>query len=135
MGLAERRAVKEFQDHQLATARAAINDAAGFEVPLEVDWDSLAVADYGHMYTEAFQKVYFQTVEQAFRNICRDEMGRDALQAGLKQIVFRNASDRSGLNGITFIDGILTIDHHPVTNIDDLAERTEHTVQLLEQNL
>jgi len=135
MGLAERRAVKDFQDKSFPALKSRIDKAAGFSVPLEVKWESLAVADHSHLYTEGWSKVYFEPVIAAFDSICRDQMGKDALKASLKGIEFCSLEHRYGASGITFVDGLLRIDHEPCTNIDDVRERTEAIVKLLEAAL
>jgi hypothetical protein len=135
MGLAERRAIKHFQDTQLPVLEKAIDDAAGFEVPLETDWNALAVDDYTHMYDEAFAKVYFQPIALALAEVAQDDMGREALKSGLKRIAIRNSADKYGDDAISFEDGVLTIDHHPVTNIDDIEPRKRTIVRLLEKAL
>jgi hypothetical protein len=135
MGLAERRAVKEFMDNQLPAAKKAIDDAAGFEVEINADWESLAVPDYSHMYTDCFLKVFFQPVEEAFKDICKDNMGKEALKSGLKQVVFKNTNEYSNPSGITFESGVLSIDHKTATNIDDVNDRKTHIIKLLEQKL
>lgn len=135
MGLAERRAAKNFEDNNYPGLKSEIDAAAGFETDIEVNWASLAVDDYGHMYEEAFGKVYFQPLIAAFAAICIDNMGKEALKSGLKKIVIKNESDRSNYRGFTFEDGVLTIDHKPVTNIDDIKDRTEGITALLEKGL
>ena len=135
MGLAERRGVKEFQDKHFIGHKAAVDEAAGLDVPLDVDWDSIAAPGYAHMYDIAFAKVYFQPLVLAFRDICRDEMGRSALAEGLTRVVIKNSDQFYGGDSITFEDGVLTIDHKPVTNIDDVQLRAEAIVRLLENAL
>jgi len=135
MGLAEKRAAKTFQETTFVNKKKAIDDAAGFGVTLEVDWESLAVADYAHMYEDAFSKVYFEPVARAFQEICKDDMGKEALKGALKKVVFCNKSDAHGANAISFADGVLKIDHHPVYNIDDIDVRKTAIVQVLEKAL
>ena len=132
MGLAERRGVKECRDKHFIGLKAAIDEAAGFEVPLDIEWDSIAAVGYAHMYDIAFVKVYFQPLVIAFRDVCRDEMGRGALGEGLTRIVIKNSDQFYGGDSITFDDGVLTIDHKPVTNIDDVQLRAEAIIRLLE---
>lgn len=90
MGLAERRATKEFQDTLFPALKAAMDAAAGFPVTLSVNWEQLAKDDASHGYAEAWPKIYFQTATDAFKSIARDAMGKDALKAGLKSVVFQN---------------------------------------------
>lgn len=135
MGLAERRGVKEFQDNHFPALKQAMDDAAGFTVELEVNWDSIATEDYAHMYNEAFKKVFFDSVTGAFQDICQDDMGREALKEGLKKVVFSNLTGMYGASAVKFEDGVLTVDHHPVTNIDDVEERKKAVVAALEKAL
>lgn len=131
MGLAERRGVKIFQEQTFPGLKERMDAAAGFEVPVEVAWDTLAVEDYAHLYEEAFPKVYFEPVIGAIEGICIDDMGQEALREGLKQVVLRN----SGSTELSFVDGVLLVDHHPVTNLDDTQQRTDQLQRALEKGL
>lgn len=136
MGLAERRASKEFQDTQFPALKAAMDAAAGFPVTLSVNWDQLSQEGVSHGYAEAWPKIYFQTVTDAFASVARDAMGKDALKAGLKSVVFQNTADRSSASSaITFTDGVLTVDHGPYTNVDNIRDRVDHTIATLEKAL
>lgn len=135
MGLAERRGIKEFREKHFIGLKVAIDEAACFDVPLDVDWDSIAAPGYAHMYDLAFAKVYFQPLVIAFNDICRDEMGRAALGTGLTRIVIKNSDKFYGGDSVSFDDGVLTIDHKPVTNIDEVQVRAEAIIRLLESEL
>lgn len=136
MGLAERRALKDFQDNHLATLQAQLNAAAGFDVPLEVDWDSMLEDDRGHLLTDGLTKIFFQSTIDAFASITRDDMGKEALKAGLEKIVMKNMSGAfSGSSAYDFADKVLTIDHDPYSNHDDIKARTEYLIKLLEKGL
>lgn len=136
MGLAERRALKDFQDNHLPALLAEIQRLAGFAVPVEANWDQLARPDYAHMYTDCFAKVYYQPVINALTDVGRDEMGRDALKAGLKKIVFANTAELySADSAISFVDGVLTIDHDPCTNVDYVDDRAAVAIKVLEKGL
>jgi hypothetical protein len=138
MGLTERRAQKEFVDSLFPALKAQIDKAAGFDVAVEVDWESLTVADYSHLYKECWPKVYFEPTVEALKAICVDDMGKDALKAKLKKIVIHNKHDISyGDRWASFDDGsgTVTLDHNPVSNIDDVKERKEGLQKLLESKL
>jgi hypothetical protein len=136
MGLAERRATKEFQDHALPALRAEIDALCGQPVELEIHWEQLAKEDYAHVYDESWRKVYFQPVLSALTSICRDELGKEAIKAGLKKIVFCNTRGAySADSAISFTAGELTIDHEPCTNIDYVEERSNHLVKIVEKAL
>lgn len=131
MGLAERRAIKKFEDETYPKLKAQIDSVAGFEVAVDVDWGTLAEDDYGHLYDEALPKVFFKPVIEALREICIDEMGRQALEEGLKRVDIR----WTGSKRMDFVDGVLTLDHSPVSNIDYWEERKKDLQSALERAL
>jgi hypothetical protein len=135
MGLAERRASKEFQDKQFPDLRNEIQKVAGFPVPIEINWDQLAVDGQVDYYKEAWTEIFFKPVIDALRQIARDDMGREALKEGLKKIELRNASGNSSAgNAITFINGTIMIDHE-LTNVGDTTDRTKHLIEVMEKAL
>lgn len=136
MGLAERRAAKDFETNRYPAVKKDVDAAAKFDVPMEVKWDSLAVAEYAHMYEEAWLKVYFRPLIDALKAITVDAMGADALKASLKRIVIQNMKDNSSSNyWAIFTDGILTLDHAPVSNVDYIDDRKTQLQKILEEKL
>jgi hypothetical protein len=135
MGLAERRAVEQFKNGDYPDWKAKIDDVAGFEVSIEVKWEELAVSDFAGDYAGFFAKVYFQPLVDALTGITVDELGRTALRDGLKTIIVRNTGGFYSTSGITFTDGVLTFDHQPHVNVDDVDERTKGLRQILEAGL
>lgn len=136
MGLAERRAAKKFEDTLYPPLKKQLDAAAHFDVPVDVHWESLAIEERAHLYDECFPKVYFQPLIEAFQAICVDDMGREALKAKLKRVVIRNTADNSSASSmVTFEGGVLTLDHKPTTNVDDVRDRTKSIQQTLEAAL
>lgn len=136
MGLKERRAIKEFQDSIYPELKKQMDTAAGFDVDLEVQWDTLAIPEMAHLYGEHWPKVYFEPVINGFKEICIDDMGKEALKSGLHKIMFCNIQGTSsGKSSVTFKDGILTVDHQPHTNVDDVSERTEAVIDIISDNI
>jgi hypothetical protein len=136
MGLAERRAAKAFETTHFPRLKAEIDGAAGFEVPVEVAWDQLSEEGYAHLYDEAWPKVYFTPLVEALRAITVDDLGREALRAGLTRIVIKNVGGYYyGETAVSFEGGVLTIDHKPCTNIDYGDERRQAIQKLLESKL
>lgn len=131
MGLAERRAIKNFQEAEFPKIKQQVDAVAGFEVAVNVAWDTLAEDDYGHLLGESIPKVYFKPLIEALREICVDELGKDALKGGLKTVEIR----WSGQKTLDFKDGVLTIDHSPISNIDYWEERKKELQRELEQGL
>jgi hypothetical protein len=135
MGLAERRIVKDFQDNYLPVLKKQVDEAARFEVPLEVNWDSLSTDEYPHIWLEAWPKLYFQPLIAALKHITQDEMGREALQETLKKVVVQDLSGAYyGDRWSVFQNGILILDHKN-TNADNIKERTDGLINTLEKGL
>ena len=135
MGLAERRAAKEFQDKNFPKLQEEIHKHAGFPVPLEVNWEQLTVDEASSYYVEAWTEIFFKPVIEGLRTIGRDAMGKEALKASLKKIEFRNSKDTANpSSAITFDNGTLVIDHK-LSNVGDTAERTKTLVEIVEKAL
>jgi hypothetical protein len=135
MGLAERRMIKDFQDKQLAKFEGEIHKLAGSAVPLEISWDQLMEEGSLSYCEEAWIEIFFKPTIDGLRQIGRDEMGKEAIKAGLKKIEFRNSKDTSNPDSaISFTAGTLTIDHR-LANVGDTAERTKTLVRVLEKGL
>lgn len=137
MDLEEKRAVHAFRDEQLPALRDDIEAATGFPVDVEVDWESLTEENVFEpdRYADAFTMVYFQPLVDGFGEVCTDELGRDALEAGLDRVVLKNDEGYWNRNGVSFADGVLTIDHEPSVNVDHVDERTDAVVDALNGGL
>jgi hypothetical protein len=131
MGLAERRAVKAFSEGKFLQLKKDIDTAAGFDVSIDVNWDSLAVDDCTHLYEEAFTKVYFRPLLDAIKGVCVDDLGQAALKLGLKQVVIED----SGSSWPTFQSGVLTLPFYAVSNLDDWMDRKKSIQTVLEKGL
>jgi hypothetical protein len=135
MGLAERRSVERFKNEDYPGWKSRIDEAAGFEVPIEVSWDELAVAERADMYAEYFPAVYFQPLLDGLGAIGADDMGKEALREGVTKVVVRNSNTYISESGISFADGVLTFDHISDTNTHHVAERTKAIQTVLEAGL
>lgn len=134
-GLKEDRGIKDFQDNSYPQLKKEIDAVTGVDVQIEVDWNSIAVKDSSHLYKEGFTKVYFQPLINAFKQICNDDMGKSALQKGLKKVIIKNSSNHYSPSKFSFKDDILVIDHSPTSNLGDIKDRTKKIVKLLEAGL
>jgi hypothetical protein len=135
MGLAERRGVEQFKNDDYPGWKSRIDEAAGFDVTVEVNWEELAVADYASSYADFFPKVYFEPLADALSAVAADDLGKSALREGLSKIVIRNTGEFFSAAGISFADGVLTFDHKPQTNIGDGEERAKGLRRALESAL
>ena len=136
MGLLEKRAVKTFQDGNYKKLTDEINTLAGYTIEFEVNWNSIALEEYTEMYDEGFTKVYFTPIIEALKEITADDMGKQALQEALKKVVIKNEGGfYYASSAYSFKDGVLTIDHQPFNNINDITDRTTVLGELLMKNL
>jgi len=133
MRLAERRAAKQFEETVFPKWKQEVDRAAGFDVPVTVEWATLTRDDYAHLFDEAWSKVYFVPLIEALKTFAEDALGREFLQGALKRVVIQNvAGNSSGSSFASFSNGVLTLDHEPFTNIDDVPDRREGIQRVLE---
>ena len=112
-----------------------IDQSAGFEVNMEVQWDTLAEAEKSHLFLQAFPKVYFQPLIAAFKAITNDKLGKDALKTSMKMVKISNTKNQYNTAAYTFENGVLSINHLPTTNIKDIKTRQEALQKLLESKI
>lgn len=139
--LAERRAISAYQDGTYATKLKEIQAAAGFDVPVEVQWDSLALSGQEKNYADEgfWTQIYFTPLSKALAAVGVDELGKEALKDKLENIVVRydEATAPSGAyaDGVTFSAGVLTLNFKPYNNVDDVDARAEAIQKALEAGL
>jgi hypothetical protein len=103
MGLNERRKIKEYQDTILPDRHKELSEICGTEIPYEVDWDSFA-DDLEAL--NFLDNLSFHRINMAFRVICTDALGKEAVHEGLKVIRLKNVHDKQDMR-LTFEDGVL----------------------------
>lgn len=103
MGLAERRKIKELQDTTFVERVKEIEEICGKPIPYEVDWDSLADDAEALNFID---NLSCHRLNMALRTICVDDMGREAVRDGLKQIRLKNVNDKADMK-IAFGGGVL----------------------------
>ena len=103
MGLNERRKIKELQDETFPGRVKEIEEICGAPIPYEVDWESLADDGPGLNFID---NVSCHRLNMALRMICQDDMGKQAVRDGLKQIKLKNVKDKSSMK-MTFDGGVL----------------------------
>lgn len=145
-GLAERRAIKEYQEKKYAGLEKQIHDIAGPEVKVTVDWDKLAVPGQSAQYVEDsyLSNTVFLPLIAALKDITKDEMGKSALKSKLKEITVsydENTAPASNYkNGVTFEGGVLAINFRPGSNSDgpgetNFKDRTDAIRETMEPKL
>ncbi|MEH3147714.1 MAG: hypothetical protein PGN34_20755 [Methylobacterium frigidaeris] len=141
VGLAERRAITAYRQDRYPALEKAIQDAAGFPVPVEVAWDQLTIPGDAKHYSDDgyFGKTIFEPLAAGLKEVGKDQMGRDALRQKLKSIRVRfdekTAPASNYPNGLKFDGGVLDVNWRPFSNVADFKDRVEAVVGVLEKNL
>ena len=108
MGLAEKRALKAFQEEHYAKCLASVARIARKEVPIDVEWDALAAhisPEKAHKY---WNESFFLPVVTALEKIAADSFGRDSLQEQLVRIRIKGNSRH--VFQVSWKTGALTLD-------------------------
>ncbi len=141
-GLAERRALKEYQEKKYPDLKKQIDEAAGFDVKVSVDWDKLALPGKAEHYLEDefFTQIYFAPTIEALKNITKDQMGKESLKGKLKEIVVTFDSATAPISdyksGWPFENGILKINYEPWVNSGGPGTSNyEERVKAIQSNL
>jgi len=103
MGLMERRKIKELQEQNFPQREQEINEICGRAVPYEVDWDSFADDLEALNFVD---NLSCHRLNMALRMICLDDMGKEAVREGLKQVKLRNVKRREDM-AMRFEGGVL----------------------------
>jgi hypothetical protein len=143
LGLAERRAIKEYQEKQFPELEKAIKAGAGFDVPLDVKWEQIALPGQANLYkTDIYWgTTIFKPLAEALSSITKDSEGKAALKSKLKKIVIMFNNETAPManfpNGLTWNAGVLTINYRPNENTNEnyMKERVEAITKLVESKL
>jgi hypothetical protein len=140
-GLNERRAIDTYQKEQYPALQKRIQAAAGFDVPVEVNWNSIALPGDAEYYKQDdyFVKTIFEPIEAALARVAKDDMGKSALKDKLKKISvqYSEAGPSASAYGerVKFDGGVLAVNFRPYTNTSDVKDRTDAIVKVLEAGL
>ena len=87
------------------------------------------------LYAESWPLVYFEPLIAELAAVGRDDAGRETLKSSVKKIVIQNTTGcYYGDRGASFEEGVLTLDHEPLTNTN-AEDRKKGVVALLESKL
>ncbi len=136
MGLAERKILKEFQTSFYESWKAKFDKVLGFESNVEVKWDTLHTNEYSYgreQYFEWWETGYFSPLLEVFKQICSDDMGKEAVKDGLKKIIIDGSTgDRP--EDSKFDDGVFRINHQ-FSNISAEEGRVNGWRKMIEAKL
>lgn len=103
MGLPEHRKIKELQNITLPERSREIAEICGRAVPYEVDWASL---ENDAQALNFLDNLSCHGLNMALRVICQDEMGKEAVRDGLKQVRLKNVAQPQQRH-LAFAGGVL----------------------------
>lgn len=130
MGLNERRKMKELQEVTFPERVKEIEEICGKAIPYDVDWQSLA----DDMESLNFiDNISCHRLNMALRVLCQDEMGKSAVQDGLKLVKLKNVPDKASMR-LAFADGVLEMHCAYKLRTDGMFSDNEIR-QLLEKSL
>lgn len=105
MGLAERRAAQAALGGWLPKRTAELAAISGTDIAYEIDWSSFDGDSKGIEWLEHNGP---HQVSMALRGLCRDALGKEAVQQGLSKIVIENVADAEA-RSVTCEGGVMTL--------------------------
>lgn len=105
MGLIEKRLIKEAKDTWLPGEQEEMRAAAGSQVVIDVDWASFETDEPA---LKHLQHLGVRKISNAFRVICVDDLGKEAVRDQIRRVVVTNAKDATEAS-VTLEDGTMTL--------------------------
>ncbi len=134
--LKERQAIEAYKKNHLPQQQEAFYAAFGEKPQIEFDWETLSAPDAIGYFHDAMEKTIFNTLTEAFKEVCSDDLGRQAVKNSVKKIVVTNQrKSYLGDGAFTLKDGVLTYDIDPLVNIDYWEEKKKCLVEFFGNNL
>jgi hypothetical protein len=137
----DKQALQAYKQSIFPAQQTAIHRAAGVQVPIDVRWDAIARPDEGESYSDEnyWTNIYFVPLAQALSQVTSNSAGRQAVRDRLKKIVVTFDKETAPVsdyeNGVTFEDGVLTLNFAPFTNAPYIENRVQAIRRKLEAKL
>lgn len=90
MGLIEKRLIKEAKESWILEEQKDMRAIAGSEVVIDVDWASFETDEPA---LKNLQHLGVRKVSNAFRVICGDDLGKEAVRDSIQRVVVVNVKD------------------------------------------
>ncbi|HVK67909.1 MAG TPA: hypothetical protein VM694_25790 [Polyangium sp.] len=104
MGLIEKRLIKEAKGSWLPDEQKDIQKEAGAPVVVDVDW---ATFETDEAALKNVQHLGVRKLANAFRVICVDELGKEAVREGVQRILVTNLKE--GAPSVVLDNGVVTL--------------------------
>jgi hypothetical protein len=127
MSLEEKRAIKAAEDGWIKTRSAETAELCGGAIALTFDWPSFA-GDLKSI--EWLEHNGPHQVNVALRQICVDDLGREAVREAIKSIAFARVGAAADKR-VTLADGVLRVAGHYAGGIDGTVREADIKAYLL----
>jgi hypothetical protein len=114
MGLIEKRIIKEAKESWVLEEQKEMQAIAGSEVVIDIDWPSFETDEKA---LRNLQHLGVRRLANAFRVICVDDLGKEAIRESVKRLVVTNIPDAK--------EGSVTLEGGTVTLRGAFARGTE----------
>ncbi|GAA5039487.1 hypothetical protein GCM10011506_38790 [Marivirga lumbricoides] len=106
MGLQEKKAAQSIKDQYFNDYQTELNQIVGKELPIEINWNSFDLNSI-----KFIPSVCLQRTVDAFKEVCADNFGKEAVQEGINKIAVNNIDESTAADNksITLEAGVLTI--------------------------
>jgi hypothetical protein len=105
MGLIEKRLIRSGQQEWVPEAQKELRGLTAGEQVYEVDWDGFSSDEAA---LNNLQNQCLRRINAAFRIVCRDDLGQEAVKETIARIVVRNVSD-AAQKGLELKDKAFTV--------------------------
>ena len=105
MGLAEKRQLAQLRDEIVPQYQKELSDIVGSDIAYDIDWDSFADN------LEAMERLEpkaLKPMNEIFRKITVDEIGKDAVKESVQTIRLSQGSD-ANISNFTLQNGVLSL--------------------------
>ncbi len=136
MGLIEDRATADFRTYAYPRLEQQIRHLVGYDIGIDVKWDSLVEVGMAHVITHNLTNVFFIPLVQALQQVTVDAVGRDALLTRLGRIEIKNENGNTdSAMFATVEERVLILNHAPNSNVAEVNERVQAVIEVLENSL
>lgn len=105
MGLIENRLIKLGKEEWVPAAQKELRELTSGQQVYEVDWTTFS-SDADAL--QNLQNQGLRRINGAFRNICRDDLGKEAVNEQIKKIVVRNVATPAE-KSVSLAEGVVTV--------------------------
>ncbi|UII28315.1 hypothetical protein LVD15_07770 [Fulvivirga maritima] len=108
MGLQEKKAIQGIKDQYFNDYQKELNEVVGKELPIDIQWDTFNT-DLNAI--KFIPSVCLQRTVDAFKEICSDAIGKEAIQESVQTIVVHNIEPENAEanKSLVFDGGVFTI--------------------------